>query len=195
MKEKQIIEAARKLFHQFGFKKVSMDEIAQEAGVTKRTIYMYFTSKEDLLKYFIMEEIQYMKSIVEEVEANQEDFFDRINQVIYRLLTYRKESEFLRSITREAEILKNPIVIQNLKIIDMKIQEYIREKLILAKEKKYIYYDDLEITTFLIYKMYIALIVEWNGKEKELGEQKIANSMSKILKYGLRKEVLQNEKE
>lgn len=30
MKETQIIEAARNLFHQYGFKKVSMDEIAKK---------------------------------------------------------------------------------------------------------------------------------------------------------------------
>ena len=69
MKQEQIIEAARRLFHQFGFKKVSMDEIAKEAGVTKRTIYMYFESKEELLKYFIQEEIKNMKDIVEGVES------------------------------------------------------------------------------------------------------------------------------
>ena len=46
VKRDQVIEAARKLFHQFGFKKVSMDEIAKEAGVTKKTIYMYFESKD-----------------------------------------------------------------------------------------------------------------------------------------------------
>lgn len=56
-----IIEASRNLFHQFGFKKVSMDEIAKEAGVTKKTIYMYFNSKEELLKYFINEEIKNME--------------------------------------------------------------------------------------------------------------------------------------
>ena len=50
MKKDQVIEAARELFHQFGFKKVSMDEIAAKAGVTKKTIYMYFSSKEELLK-------------------------------------------------------------------------------------------------------------------------------------------------
>ena len=55
MKKDQVIEAARELFHQFGFKKVSMDEIAAKAGVTKKTIYMYFSSKEELLKYFIQE--------------------------------------------------------------------------------------------------------------------------------------------
>ena len=187
MKEEQIIETARNLFHKFGFKKVSMDEIAKEAGVTKRTIYMYFSSKEDLLKYFIIEEIKEMKKIIEEVESTNEDFFDMTNQAIYRLLKYRKERDFLNIIAKEAEVLKNPIVTQNLKLIDDQIQNYIKEKLIVAKEKKYIYYEDLEITTFLIYKMYIALLLEWNGKDKELDEQKIANSISEILKNGLRK--------
>ena len=64
MKKEKIIEASRNLFHQFGFKKVSMDEIAKEAGVTKKTIYMYFNSKEELLKYFINEEIKNMENIV-----------------------------------------------------------------------------------------------------------------------------------
>ena len=65
LKEEQIIEVARELFHKFGFKKVSMDEIAREAGVTKKTIYRYFDSKEALLEYFIQEELQNMKAIVE----------------------------------------------------------------------------------------------------------------------------------
>lgn len=189
MKEEQIIEAARKLFHQFGFKKVSMDEIAKEAGVTKRTIYMYFESKEELLKYFIEEEIKNMKNIVEGVESKNLEFFEMVNQAIYKLLQYKKERDFLNIITKEAEWLKNPIVVQSLKLIDEQIQNYIKDKLITAKEKGYIEYDDIEITTFLVYKMYIALILEWDNKSKKLDEQMIASNISKMLKNGLRKDV------
>jgi AcrR family transcriptional regulator len=46
--EKSIIEAAEKLFCTEGFESSSMDEIAKEAGFTKRTVYQYFESKEDL---------------------------------------------------------------------------------------------------------------------------------------------------
>ena len=42
MKKEQIIEVARQLFHKFGFKKVSMDEIAKEAGVTKKNYIFIF---------------------------------------------------------------------------------------------------------------------------------------------------------
>jgi hypothetical protein len=36
--------------------------------------------------------------------------------------------------------------------------------------------------------MYIALIVEWDNQSQNLDEQMIANSISEILKNGLRKE-------
>lgn len=189
MKKDQVIEAARELFHQFGFKKVSMDEIAAKAGVTKKTIYMYFSSKEELLKYFIQEEISNMEKIVEDIEAKNLDFFETVNQAIYAILQYRKKQEFLTLMSREAEWLKNPVIIDSLKMIDNKIQNYIRRKLEFAKEKGYIDYKDLDVTTFLIYKMYIALIIEWNDKNEDLDEQMIAQSISEILRKGLRKDV------
>ena len=75
MKEEQIINAARELFKNYGFKKVSMDEIARKAGVTKRTVYKYFASKQDLLKSFINEELIKMKKIIEDTEKKNSDFF------------------------------------------------------------------------------------------------------------------------
>ncbi len=45
----RILEAAYKLFRRQGFHRVSMDEIAGAAKLTKRTLYHHFRSKDDLL--------------------------------------------------------------------------------------------------------------------------------------------------
>jgi AcrR family transcriptional regulator len=45
----QILDAAYKLFRRSGFSRVSMDEIAAATGVTKRTLYYHFESKDQLL--------------------------------------------------------------------------------------------------------------------------------------------------
>jgi len=47
-KEKRILESARKFFFRYGFKKTSLDEVAEDAGIAKGTIYNYFKNKEDL---------------------------------------------------------------------------------------------------------------------------------------------------
>jgi AcrR family transcriptional regulator len=44
-----ILDAAYALFWRQGFVRVSMDEIAQRAKVTKRTLYQRFRSKDDLI--------------------------------------------------------------------------------------------------------------------------------------------------
>ena len=46
---RRILDAAYKLFRRKGFTRVSMDDIAAATGVTKRTLYHHFTSKDALL--------------------------------------------------------------------------------------------------------------------------------------------------
>ena len=45
----RILAVAHSLFQQYGFGRVGVDTIAATAGVTKRTLYHYFRSKDDLL--------------------------------------------------------------------------------------------------------------------------------------------------
>jgi AcrR family transcriptional regulator len=45
----KILDAAYALFWRQGFVRVSMDEVAARAGVTKRTLYQHFRSKDDLI--------------------------------------------------------------------------------------------------------------------------------------------------
>ena len=47
-KNRAIVVAAQDLFLTKGFEAVSMDEIAERAGVSKRTVYSHFGSKEDM---------------------------------------------------------------------------------------------------------------------------------------------------
>jgi AcrR family transcriptional regulator len=45
----QIVQGAYALFYRQGFARVTMDEIAKRANVTKRTLYAHFDSKDTLL--------------------------------------------------------------------------------------------------------------------------------------------------
>ncbi len=46
---RRITDAAYESFWRSGFRRTSMDTIADRAGLTKRTVYAYFRSKDDLL--------------------------------------------------------------------------------------------------------------------------------------------------
>ena len=195
MKEEQILNAAKKLFTNYGFKKVSMDEIASEAGVTKKTVYTYFSSKEELLKYCIKEELQNMRKIIENVESKKLDFMETVHQVIYNLLKYKKNCKFLKMLFKESEILKNEQLKDNLKIVDKEIQNYIRKQLDLAIQNDKIEVQNIDITTFLIYKMYIALMIDWNEDYKKLDEKEIADNILHFLVNGLKRKEVEKDAE
>ena len=195
MKGEQILNAAKKLFTNYGFKKVSMDEIASEAGVTKKTVYTYFSSKEELLKYCIKEELQNMRKIIENVESKKLDFMETVHQVIYNLLKYKKNCKFLKMLFKESEILKNEQLKENLKIVDKEIQNYIRKQLELAIQNDKIEVQNIDITTFLIYKMYIALMIDWNEDYKKLDEKEIADNILHFLVNGLKRKEVEKDAE
>ena len=191
MKGEQILNAAKKLFTNYGFKKVSMDEIASEAGVTKKTVYTYFSSKEELLKYCIKEELQNMRKIIENVESKKLDFME----TVHNLLKYKKNCKFLKMLFKESEILKNEQLKDNLKIVDKEIQNYIRKQLELAIQNDKIEVQNIDITTFLIYKMYIALMIDWNEDYKKLDEKEIADNILHFLVNGLKRKEVEKDAE
>lgn len=66
-KMNRILEAAMTVFSRDGFRHATIQDVAQAAGVGKGTIYLYFTSKEELLERMLLSVLQSHRSRIEEV--------------------------------------------------------------------------------------------------------------------------------
>lgn len=185
MKEEQILSSARELFLKYGYKKVSMSEIAENANVTKRTLYSYFKDKDKIVRHLVEEEILNMKQIIEEIEKEDLSFLKKVHKTILKIFEYKKQKQFLVILTQEYEKMQNPKLNENLKRFDQKIQDYIKEKVQYAMENGYIKKCNPEIVSFVIYKIYIALIFEWQETNDELHEKEITDNIMQILNEGL----------
>lgn len=49
----RILDAANRLFYSEGIRAVSVDAVAEKAGVTKKTLYYHFRSKDDLIAGYL----------------------------------------------------------------------------------------------------------------------------------------------
>jgi AcrR family transcriptional regulator len=56
--EMRIIAKAHELFMRYGVRSISMDEIASQLGMSKKTSYQYFTDKDNLVEQVIADEIE-----------------------------------------------------------------------------------------------------------------------------------------
>jgi AcrR family transcriptional regulator len=64
----RLLDAASKVFARKGFAATSLDEVAEEAGVTKGAVYSNFSSKEDLVRAVLDERLeQRFRELADEV--------------------------------------------------------------------------------------------------------------------------------
>lgn len=185
MKEEQIIKSAKELFLKYGYKKVSMSEIAENANITKRTLYSYFKDKDDILNYIIEEEITNMKQIIDEIEKEDLPFLKKVHKTILKIFEYKKQKQLLTILTQEYKKMQNPKLNEKLKRFDENIQDYIKERVHYAMENGYIKKSDPDIISFIIYKIYIALVFEWEENNNELDEKEITDNIMHVLSEGL----------
>ncbi len=68
-RKNQILEAAIAVFARLGFQQTRMDDIAEQAGLSKGALYLYYKSKDaiiaELLKYFFAQEFKRLQGFVE----------------------------------------------------------------------------------------------------------------------------------
>ncbi|MCZ6879341.1 MAG: TetR/AcrR family transcriptional regulator [Acidobacteria bacterium] len=119
----RILEVARDQFFSLGFTKVTMDEIAHELGMSKRTLYQHFPGKKDLLRQALLNKAQRIsEGLGNIIESNHAHFGRKLEQALTFVATEMPHLSpiFLRDIQRHA-----PDVWQEL---DQRRQETIRTR-------------------------------------------------------------------
>jgi len=78
----QIIDTALDLFMRFGFKRVSVEEICQTAGVSKMTFYKHFKNKTDLLLMLLNHIAEDQMEQYHNIMNCKIPYSEKINQII-----------------------------------------------------------------------------------------------------------------
>jgi AcrR family transcriptional regulator len=83
IRRNQILDAATKVFVRLGFQHARMDDIVEESGLSKGTLYWYFKSKEDIINAILRRlftgELENLESLLE-AEGTASD---RLMQLTY----------------------------------------------------------------------------------------------------------------
>ncbi len=94
----QIVEAARAHFFSHGFRSVTMDDLAEELGISKKTLYAYFPGKIELLEAVLADKFAGVEAKLSEItRAHPHDF----SAALHELLTNTQ---------RELDEIKPPFV-------------------------------------------------------------------------------------
>jgi len=87
----QLLKVSIEQFTQFGSKHVTLDDLANELGISKKTIYTFFDNKEDLVTSSLESLLDEYREAINEIVTNTSN--DPILSVI---LIYKRGFEYLK---------------------------------------------------------------------------------------------------
>ncbi len=77
MKER-ILQKARDLFMRYGFRSVTMDEIAGQMGISKKTLYQFFEDKDSLVEMVMQGEMAFIETECRRQYQESENAIDEL---------------------------------------------------------------------------------------------------------------------
>jgi len=180
-----IVEAATKSFSLFGYKATTMDQVARLANVGKGTIYTFFKNKEELFEEIISTLVKEMIAEAESVIVPELPFTENVHLTLTRLLAFRSQHQLMIKLVQEEKEMGTLAVSEKLRHVEDEIIAYLRKKIEIAISKGAIPPGNTEITSFLLLKMYIALVSDWERNHEPLSSEQIAEVMKIFLIRGL----------
>ena len=87
----RIIQTASELFNQRGYRSVTLDDIANTLGISKKTIYSCFAGKEEIAAAVTMELSEKVMNRVEEIKKEALDPIDKIIEIISAVKEMRSQ--------------------------------------------------------------------------------------------------------
>lgn len=113
----RIIEEASESFKTFGIRSVTMDSLANQLGMSKRTIYEIFSDKDDLLMAVLTRMAQQQRDLVKRVLDESENSI----YAIFKMLEISRDNFQSMSPTFQADLKKyhHDVLLKNAENIEM----------------------------------------------------------------------------
>jgi AcrR family transcriptional regulator len=110
---KAIQEAVVNLVTRTGTRKVTMDQVAAEAGLSKGCLYIHFSSKKELLESVKTASFKPLGDQLQEILNGSLTPNQKIESIVHRLFSYFDENRGLfRFLLEEREIAQSPAIRQ-----------------------------------------------------------------------------------
>ncbi len=107
-----VLDAATRLMERYGFKKMTMEAIAGEAGIGKATIYGYFANKEDVAMSVIRRHQESVQQRWREIASSKLSADERLRHMLLHLVLagFDRAQRCRRSMDETLAALRNRIL-------------------------------------------------------------------------------------
>ncbi len=102
-----ILNIAQEIFSKYGYKKTTLDDIANAVRKGKSSLYYYFSSKEDLFQAVILKEVDILKAELEKVILKDISPEEKLKEYIMtKLVMYRSLANLYHALENDVTVIE-----------------------------------------------------------------------------------------
>jgi len=176
-----ILDATDRLLSRYGYKKMTIDDLAQEVGIGKGTIYLHFSSKEEVALSHIDRIIERLKERLRAIAQEDAHPAERLRRMLIERVVFRFDSvqHYTQSLNDLLSALRSRLLARR--------QRYFAEEAeifaeVLAEGKKLKMFDVQDaIVTAELFLMATNSLLPYSLSTSELGERRdIEDKVSRL---------------
>lgn len=182
-KIEQIYDTAFQLFAKYGFQKVSVNEIAEQAGVAPATIYNYFGTKEQLYADTLLIWMDRQLAQYEDILDSERSFPEKTKEIMLY------EVKHLKVLTDELQKApasdRNSLMQMMERYSEQRIMRFFMKFVAMGKQEGYIREDFSEELMMLYFNMYKNELGRyWESSKQGYGTQNM-DQLMELFFHGL----------
>jgi AcrR family transcriptional regulator len=171
-----LLDRIVELFFETGIRNLNMDDISSHLKISKKTLYQYFKSKEDLIEQIFAYEFYKWDNKISEIKINEINAIDILIQV--SIFVYDEMSRLNPKLKFEIKKYYEPIF--NRFMIEKQNQIFSQLSKNMEKGKtEGLYREDLDIE--LTARLYIRNLLDLHSKDYCFGEQISFNQIFEVM--------------
>ncbi len=185
-KQNEIFDAALKLFALYGYKKTTVEDVADKVGMTKSNLYFYVKNKRDLYERTVSRALERWRDSVAQAVSETDDVVEKFSVMAKQSFAYLADDEDLRNVC-----MKDPSIFtltpgeDRFHEINYGAMQLIKSILIQGIEEGRFYPVDVDHTTELFFSIYIMFLIKTYVKSEGISSVRMYDEGLKIILRGL----------
>jgi AcrR family transcriptional regulator len=166
-----ILDATDRLLARFGYRKMTVEDIAAEAGIGKGTIYLHFTSKEEVVLSHIDRIVDRLNGQLREIARSNATTAERLRQMLLIRVLFRFDSiqHYTQSLNDLLAVLRPRLLARRAQYFESEAQIF-SEVLASGRESGELNFEDEHVTAHALLQATNGLL-PYSLSTTELGER------------------------
>jgi len=166
-----ILDATDRLLARFGYRKMTVEDIAAEAGIGKGTIYLHFTSKEEVVLSHIDRIVDRLNDQLREIARSNATTAERLRQMLLTRVLFRFDSiqHYTQSLNDLLAVLRPRLLARRAQYFESEAQIF-SEVLASGRESGELNFEDEHVTAHALLQATNGLL-PYSLSTTELGER------------------------